>query len=277
MSRMQDIMQFRELGQTLSKSGLKTTLPSYLKAMLVWTAGVASASMILTGFFGIAFRIPAQTITFFEASAGLISVGITFSVFYIYPRIRVDVRKNEVEQELPYLISHMATMAVSGLTPEQIFSSLAEVPRRAIADEARRIARDFEFLGIDLYSALEAARDRAISKPFAELIDGFLTTAKSGGSLQSYLLSMHKSVISEKRVENKKTTDKLGMLAETYITLLIIFPLLSIIMGSIMGLIMPFIGPFSIQFALTLIAYVVTPMLAVIMLVVFSVVFPSRR
>lgn len=277
MSKTQEIMGFSDLGETLSKSGLKTNLPSYLKMMLVWTAGIATSSIIMAYVFGILLHLPTVTTIFLEVLAGLISASVTFTAFYMYPRIRADIRKNKLENELPYIVSHMATLAVSGLTPEQIFHYLAELPKQEIAEEARRIVRDFTFLGMDLFSALESARDRSVSKAFAELIDGFIAAARASGNLQAYLIALSKAVTDEKRIKNKKSTDTIGVLAEVYITLLIIFPLMSIMMGSIMGSILPFIGSFNIQFILMLITYVATPMLGVIILVVFSIVLPSRR
>jgi flagellar protein FlaJ len=277
LSKTQEIIGFRELGETLSKSGLKINLPSYLKMMLVWTAGIATSSVIMAYVVGILLHLPALTIIILEGSAGLISTVVTFTTFYMYPKIRADIRKNKLENEIPYIVSHMATLAVSGLTPEQIFYYLAELPKQEIAEEARRIVRDFTFLGMDLFSALESARDRSVSKAFAELIDGFIAAARAGGNLQVYLIALSKAVTDERRIKNKKSTDTLGVLAEVYITLLIIFPLMSIMMGSMMGSILPSIGSFNIQLILMLITYVATPMLAVIILVVFSIVLPSRR
>ncbi len=129
----------------------------------------------------------------------------------------------------------MATMASAGVTPSQLFGSLSRQHLYGeVADEAAMIARDLEILGHDLITALTDAIDRSPSIKFQDLLQGAVTAMSSGGDLKEYFQSKSEQYMYENRQEQKKFLESLGVLAESYVTVVVAGPVFVIVLLSVM-------------------------------------------
>jgi flagellar protein FlaJ len=84
--------------------------------------------------------------------------------FYVYPLLRADSLKRDLEEGLPFTTGYLSILAGSGVPPAQMFRSLAQLDSKlAVSKEAKLIVRDVELFGVDIVSALESVSKRTPS------------------------------------------------------------------------------------------------------------------
>ena len=268
---------FEDLQLKLLKSGMKVSFPAYVSfvifSTLVAFLGVFIAITILGAIsngFGIILLAVAAAVGIFLAVA-------TFSFTYYYPSLIADSRKRQLDEELPFAVSQMGVLAIAGIPPERIFRSLMTSGyKSAVRDQARDVVRDIDLFGADFLSSLESARERSPSRLFSDVLDGFLAAVRTGGDLKKYLLSSVRSLMESRRILAKQLIDTLGMLAETYVSLLVVFPITLMIVFSVIAMISGSLGGISILTIMILLTYVIIPALAITMIILLDAIMPKE-
>jgi flagellar protein FlaJ len=268
---------FEDLRPSLLRSGKRIHFEAYvsmvvLNSLIAFVVGFSAVTI-----FGLVFRGDILIVLLIAFAAGILSGGIGFGVTYALPSVKVGSRKRDMDEELAYSMSHMAILAAAGLPPEKVFRSVAQTEEKSVVrEEAQTILRDVDILGFDILTALNNARERSPSKQFAEFLEGFTATVRSGGDLTKYLLSSAKEIMEMRRIAAKQLVETLGMLAEAYVSMLVVFPLILLIMFSVMGLVGGQLGGFSVSSIMGLVTYIIIPILAVVMIVMLDAVLPKR-
>lgn len=153
----------------------------------------------------------------------------------VLPDIRATTRARDINAKLPYALNYLSTLASAGATPEQIFSSLGKQPiYGAVAHEAAWITRDVNLLGMDIVTALGRAVDRSSSEKLQDMLQGAITALTSGGDLKSYFANKSEQYLYENRQDQKRFLDGLGVLAESFVTVVVAAPLFLIVILSVM-------------------------------------------
>ena len=106
-----------------------------------------------------------------------------------------------------------------------------------VSMEAEWITRDTELLGVDILTAVRRAAQRSPSAKFQDFLQGVVTTSTSGGQLKPYFLMKAEQFEKEDRLEMRKKMETLGMLAESFVTVVVAFPLFLVVIMAIMALI----------------------------------------
>jgi archaeal flagellar protein FlaJ len=83
---------------------------------------------------------------------------------------------------------------------------------------------------------LQKAIARSPSDKFQEFLQGIITTANSGGSLKLYFMSKSEQFVKENRLQQEKDLQTLGVMAESFVTVVVAAPLFLIIMMSTMAM-----------------------------------------
>jgi flagellar protein FlaJ len=260
---------FRDLGPTLQKGGIKISLQAYVSLTLFLTGLSFVATFGVTLAVAGLLAVPLLLTILFAFGVGILSGVGTFGFVYGLPAFLATNRRKRMDLELPYVASHMSILATAGLPPARMFKLLedsATTPQ--LASEANEVTRDVEVLGQDILTALEAERVRSPSKTFAEILEGFVATIRSGGSLTGYLQDATRVVMDLRRVAAKQLVEGLATFAEVYVTLMVVLPLLIIVMFSVMAIIGGGLGGFSTTAMMTLVTYIIIPIsgLAVIVM-----------
>jgi flagellar protein FlaJ len=269
-----------ELEKQLLRANIKIAFSAYVAFMLLFS--VVGGVTIFVSYFLITFVLGATLFTSFVLALvlGISCLLMVLALLYLYPSMQAGTRKRLLEEELPYVASHMAVLSRSGLPPERILRSLINVEaagvRSVAAEEAANIDRDVHFMGLDVISAIERRMKNSPSRKFVDFLDGFVSVARTGGDLTSYFLSAAKGFMDQARIAARQLVETLGGLAEAYVSMMVVFPLLMIVMLSIMNMIGGGLGGFSTLFLMQLITYVGIPMLALIMLLLLDSVMPPR-
>ena len=164
-----------------------------------------------------------------------VSGAMMYLLAVVLPDLRAATRARDIDAKLPYALNYLTTMASAGGTPEQIFASLAQQPiYGAVAHEAAWITRDVHLLGMDIVTALGRASERSSSVKLQDLLQGAITSLTSGGDLRTYFYNKAEQFLYENRQDQKRFLEGLGVLAESFVTVVVAAPLFLIVILSVM-------------------------------------------
>jgi flagellar protein FlaJ len=242
---------------------------SSIIAAIIGLAGTITGAIILN-------LEPIATIVLSFVSS-LALAGMTFGALQLTPVINAKSRAQKLGDEIPHYIGYMATLCASGLSLEGIFKSISkENSNEEIVKDAKFVTRNIEILGMDVVTAVNDLIRRTPKGPYSELLDGAIITFKAGGNLREYFLATAKVHLEEKKLNVKRSTESLGIMAEMYTILLIVFPLMAIIMLSIMAIMNPDLGGFDLVTLMNMLTYVLVPLFGVVLLVMMNSMVPKR-
>ncbi len=205
-----------------------------------------------------------------------IATFLAFLIVYIYPSFKAKNRKSDLENELPYGASYMSILSSAGSSPDKIFHSLATTKTMpAFTNDAKVVLRDTNLLGKDMFTSIKSAADRSPSSRYGLFLDGLIATIRSGGDLTKYLNDEGKELMRLRTIEIRKFLDSLGLMAECYITLLVAFPLILIIMLGVMSTLGGNIGGIGVTAIMYLLTYFVIPFLAMMVILLIDAMSPK--
>lgn len=153
------------------------------------------------------------------------------------PGSKMRARAKDIDRNLPYAVNYMAAMASAEVSPTLIFRGLSRQEIYGqIQQEAKMVARDIDMFGKDIIKVLHRAMNRSPSLKFQDFLQGIITTSSSGGSLKSYFMAKGDQFMRENRVEQMGTLETLGVMAESFVTVVVAAPLFLLIMMSVMAM-----------------------------------------
>jgi len=270
---------FKDLDVNLRKSGIKVHFKAYVSTVILTALLLSISVLILVPvLLAFIFKLSLLSSLLFGIGASLFAGALTVIGFYFYPIYRADSLKRSLEDGLPFTAGYMSILAGAGVLPDFIFRSLAQVDASlAVSNEARTIVRDVELFGFDIISALEAASQRTSSERFKELLEGFIATIHSGGSLVKYLRDRSRQYMKLKRIALRRFSDTLTVLAEFYVTLMVAGSLIFVVMLSVMAMLGG--GGFGLldpRLLLHLLTYIGLPIGSVVFLIILDMISPKR-
>jgi flagellar protein FlaJ len=270
---------FKDLDVNLRRSGMKTSFRAYV-SLAILTSLLAPISLLILIPVVLIFllHLPLVPCLLFGVGTGLLAGALTLIGFYIYPIYRADNLKRRLENGLPFTTGYMAILAGADVSPDHIFRSLAQIGAPlAVSDEARNIVRDVELFGFDMLSALESASSRTPSFRVKGLLEGFIATVHSGGSLVKYLTDKSRQFMKLRRIALNRLSDTLGVLAEFYVTLLVAGPLILVVMLSAMAMLGGgAAGLLNPHLLLHLLTYLAIPLGSLVFLIILDIFSPRR-
>jgi len=139
---------YNYLHKNILFSGLKILSISYL-SLTLFLSFIIFLLTLTSAFFFNAYIIQIIYLAIIISLTSLIS----FSIFPLYKRIQ---RKNQINTELPFIITHLAAAANSGLKDIELFNTLLDTKfYPCIKFEARRIVNYINLLGYDFKEILK--------------------------------------------------------------------------------------------------------------------------
>lgn len=166
-----------------------------------------------------------------------VPVGVFFGTLG-GPASRAKQRGKDIDLRIASAMSFISAMSSANVNVDVIFRELSRQPiYGAIQEEAEWVTRDAEFLGIDILTALKRAALRTPSRKFQDFLQGVVTTSTSGGQLKPYFLVKAEQYEKENKLDLKARMETLGLMAETFVTVVVAFPLFLVVILAIMALI----------------------------------------
>jgi pilus assembly protein TadC len=262
---------FQDLGVTMQRAALKISLQSYVSMMLLLSGMSTVVSFAITASLLVILRIGVGLAVIYGFGVGLLLGVAVFSLIYFLPSVLAMTRRRKMDLELPYVASHLSILAAAGIPPTRMFKLLEDSKTTPeVASDSNEIVRDVEILGKDIMTALETERERSPSRVFADILEGLVATIRSGGDMKNYLLDATHTIMDLRRIAAKQLIESLGVFAETYISLMIVFPLLIIVMFSVMALIGGGLGGVSVTMMMSLVTYGIIPVCGMAVIVMLD-------
>lgn len=237
-------------------------------------AFLVSASLTLIAYFTGAAAIGPVTAVLLVVMPTVLAV-LVFVAFMLYPGVRASERRRLIDAQLPYAVNYIAAMAGTGITPAQIFRDLSR--ERVYGEVAREFAwihRDLELFGHDFVTAINKGISRSPSIRFAEFLQGAKTTVTSGGELRRYFIAKAEQYMDENRRRQREFLEGLGILGESYVTVVIAGPLFLIVILSVMTMVGGG-GTFSTQLLLFMLVFAFLPIAHLVFSIVVSTLTPE--
>lgn len=238
----------QDLEDNLLRAHIKLRPEEYLATAWLNTTIVAVGSVafgILILLFLILLKASVSTIilgfAFVAIVPGLLAYAAYFGIPVLYhgkPASMAKKRGKLVDKRITGAMSFISAMASADVPVDVIFKELSKQPVYGeVAKEAEWITRDTELLGVDILTAIRNAAGRSPSSKFQDFLQGVVTTSTSGGQLKPYFLMKAEQFEKEDRLEMRKRMETLGMLAESFVTVVVAFPLFLVVIMAIMALI----------------------------------------
>ena len=236
----------------LERARIKIYPETYVSLMLflaVVTIPVSVASLVilyLFAFIPIIFLVPLP----FYVVAG----------FLLIPMSRASDRASNLEREMPFASAYISVMASGGIAPYTSFKRLSEVELMpAMKSEAREIIKDVEVFGIDPLTALGIAAKRNPLDMFKDFISGYASTVIIGGDIGHYLERKAEDIFKARALRVKAAAERLGMLLETFIIVMVMMSLCFYILFSVDAIYSVGVSVYS---GIILYTYLFTPILS---------------
>ncbi|HVP26560.1 MAG TPA: type II secretion system F family protein [Candidatus Bathyarchaeia archaeon] len=219
----------------------------FLAALTLPASVVSIVIVVLYGFMPIIFLVP---LPFY------VMIG-----FLLMPISRASERASNLEREMPFAAAYISVMASGGIAPYTSFKRLAEVEMMpAMKGEAREIIKDVEIFGIDPLSAIEAASKKNPLDVFKDFLAGYASTVIIGGDIGHFLERKAEDIFKTRALRVKAAAERLGMLLETFIIVMVLMSLCFYILFSVESIYSTGIG---LSSGIILYTYLFTPLFSV--------------
>ncbi len=222
------------------------SLMFFLAALTLPASIVSIVVLVLYGFMPIVFLVP---LPFY------IMIG-----FLLIPLSRAGERATSLEREMPFSAAYISIMASGGIAPYTSFKRLSEVELMpAMRSEAREIRKDVEIFGIDPLSALEIAAKKNPLDVYKDFLSGYASTVIIGGDIGHFLERKTEDIFKTRALRVKAAAERLGMLLETFIIVMVLMSLCFYILFSVESIYSVGMG---LSSGIILYTYLFTPMLS---------------
>jgi len=241
----------------LEKANIAMVCKEYY-ALSMMNALLAALVCIFTAVF-FYFFLPSHN---FPLLLFILSPCVSLSIWGLYqymPIYCIKKRAASIDRFLPYSVNFISTMSETGVSPAEIFRTLSTIDIYGeIQQEAKKISKEIDMMGVDNISALQHGIERSPSKKFKSFLQGLLGTLQSGSKLDAYLSVIVKQYMNDDLLVRRKNLEFLALIAEMLVMAVIAFPLFLVIIITVFG----FIGDsgssnFDILF---LLSFIILPM-----------------
>lgn len=230
------------LEESLLKAHMKIRAEEYLACVVMSTVIMAIVGIgIGVGVGGVMMGLMGVSMIM-RIMIALLAIGLlpvmTYFILLGSPASRAKKRGRDIDKRLAAAMSFISAMASADVNIDVIFKELSrQKVYGEISAEAAWITRDTELLGSDILSAIRVAARRSPSAKFQDFLQGVITTSTSGGQLKPYFLLKADEYQKENKLDMKAQMETLGMLAESFVTVVVAFPLFLVLIMAIMAIV----------------------------------------
>jgi flagellar protein FlaJ len=252
--------QLQSLDDTLQRSHMKIRPEEYLAYVLMATIVMAIVGIVIAVVVGMvlfSFMGVSMILRIMVALLAIVLLPVmTYFMLLGSPASKAKGRGRDIDKRIAAAMSFISAMASADVNIDVIFKELSrQKVYGEISSEAAWITRDTELLGSDILTAIKRAARRSPSAKFQD----FVTTSTSGGQLKPYFLLKAEEYQKENKLALKSQMETLGMLAESFVTVVVAFPLFLVLIMAIMAI----VGGGDPQFMIIMLYLVVLMMIPV--------------
>jgi archaeal flagellar protein FlaJ len=160
--------------------------------------------------------------------------SISLLVWLLYPLERRRGFKSKLERQLAYSFGILGALSAAGIGVERLFERLATTESNPVlAELARRFLRNVKVFGLDTESALKEVASHSPSLQFSKMLESIAIAYRTSGSMHDLVAFESSRLFSEKKENLRKGVNDLSVMAELYITLVVVGPIIFIVMLTI--------------------------------------------
>jgi flagellar protein FlaJ len=259
---LKNIYQFKD---TLEKAQIKIYPETYVSMMFLFTlltipiSVISLVFLLVFGFMPIIFLIP---FPFY------VMIG-----FLVVPLNKASDRAAGIEREIPFAAAYISVMASGGIAPYTSFKRMADVELMpSMRIEAREVVKDVEIFGKDPLSALEQAARKNPLDVFRDFLSGYASTVIIGGDIGHFLERKAEEIFKTRALRVKAAAERLGMLLETFIIVMVMMSLCFYILFSVDSI---YSTGVSIYSGIILYTYLFTPLLSIMFIFLANTMQPK--
>jgi Flp pilus assembly protein TadB len=230
--------KFKGLSRDLIQANMEFVPAAYISVIFFTTLLSFIIAIFLTFFF-LFFNIVVLVPFIVPSSDALMSrllkvfwililvPGATFLFSYLYPSLEKKSIESRINQELPFAVVHMSSIAGSMIEPSKIFGiiiSTREYP--FLEKEFIKIQNEINVYGYDLVTSLRNRSFNSPSKKLSELFNGLATTINSGGDLSEFFEKRSQSLLFDHRLEKEKQAKASETFMDIYISAVVAAPMI---------------------------------------------------
>jgi flagellar protein FlaJ len=240
------------LKSSLLKAGVKIYPEAYVSMMLFSAISALPVTVLSLYYMSKSIFILPLALT-----PLLVMVG-----FILAPSLKASSRAQNLEREMPFVSAYITIMSSGGVSPYTSIKRIASTDLMpAMRREARELMRDVEIFGLDPLSAIDKAAKASPSDDFREFFSGYVSTAISGGDIVHFLEMKTEEIFRSRAQKVKVSAERLGMLLESFITVMILMSICFYILFSVESIYSIGLSTYS---TLILYTYVFAPLLSII-------------
>jgi len=270
---------FKAFEQVYRRSGISLFYESYLSLTLfVSLVAFVSSCAVAALLHGLLFSLPPLRYVAAILSSSWTASCLVLAVFILYPLYRGGQMAKKIDSNLVYTVGYMGVLAAGGISVERVFERVAEVERHPpIQMLAKRLIMNIKVFGLDVVSSLRDLSLRSPSDAFSKILMGIGNTVKTSGDMKSLLMFEVERLLQVKRDQLKRTLGTLTYIGETYITAMIVGPVMLIIMLTLLSILGGGVFGLSPVAQLNLLAFAGIPMIAAAFMIILDAVLPEEE
>lgn len=269
-SRLPRIPQYREVYE---QAGMPLVYEAYLStgflvSFLVMIPTFVVSFLLETKFFPrIAIFVPIAG----SAVLSFVSFATAILVWLAYPILRRKGFKSDLENHLAYSFGILGVLAAAGMTLDRLFERIAASDsNEVLAELAKRFLRNVRLFGLDSETALHEVAQHSPSQAFAGMLDSIAVAYKTTGSIHDLVMFESSRLLQDKSDNLRRSIASLSVMAELYITLVVVGPIIFIVMLAIFGLLPVGSSVPSPILLINLIVFIGIPILSVVFILLLD-------
>ena len=267
---------FKSLKPQLRGAGIHMLLKTYIATILMTTTLVY---VVALGVILALMPILAEDMVMFiyyVMFVPVLSASLAFMVMYIYPSNRYKTAQKSIDNNLPFALIHMDSIASSGIPTEFMFELLGNLKEYGeVSRQARLVVRNIKTFGMSSVSAIDDVASKTPSAALKQVLSGISSTTAKGGNLPGFLREMSEKNLFEYRIKREQYVKTLSTLADVYTAVMIAAPLMMLAVLVMMNLIGGDVMGMTIPGAINLMTYVAVPLMNVAFLAFIHFSYPG--
>lgn len=149
-------------------------------------------------------------------------------------------RRRKIDSVITIASGFFATMASADVPIDIIIRDLGESRQYGeISNECRSIWIRSELFGVDIISSIKESIKNSPSMRFSEFLQGIVTSVNSGGDLKQYFIEKANQFQGELSTLIKQNSNSMSVLAESFVTVGVAFPLILLIVVGVVAFLSP--------------------------------------
>ncbi len=156
-----------------------------------------------------------------------------------YPKLYASHRRGQIEVIFPHVVNMMLGMAKGGIPVIEMFQIISEEVSVTgeVGREFRVIVNRVKVFHESLSSAIRYVASTTPSKKFSDFLDDMTSVIEGSGKLSEFLEFKSQHLMNEKEKYQELFLNSLGILAEVYVSALVVAPLFLLIIFVVMGMV----------------------------------------